>query len=101
VVDCVVGYAFGIRAEVFDAIGGVDVAYTPAGYEEIDLCMKSRQHGLHNYSVPAMKADTEILHGISARNESIEYMGTAINTLDLHARNTAYFKAKWRDVIVG
>ena len=94
-VDCVVGFAFALRTAVFDVLGGVDVAYTPAGYEEIDLCFAARKAGFRNYAVPAIAAKTEIMHGISARNEEIEYMSEKINTKDLNQRNREYFQAKW------
>jgi GT2 family glycosyltransferase len=46
---CVVDYCSGasllVRSEIFDRLGGFDMRYAPAYYEETDLCFSIRMHG--------------------------------------------------------
>jgi GT2 family glycosyltransferase len=51
-VDACGGFAFLIRAQVFDALGGMDGAFTPYGWEEVDLCLRARRAGHRSIYVP-------------------------------------------------
>jgi GT2 family glycosyltransferase len=44
-VDACGGFGFLVRAEVFRALGGLDGAFTPYGWEEVDLCLRARRAG--------------------------------------------------------
>ena len=44
-VNVISGFAFMIKSEIFDLIGGIDINFTPAGYEEVDLSFKVVQLG--------------------------------------------------------
>jgi glycosyltransferase involved in cell wall biosynthesis len=44
-VDAVLGYCFMLRASLFHKLAGVDINYSPAGCEDIDLSYKVRQAG--------------------------------------------------------
>ena len=66
-VDYVSGAALLIRSEVFRRIGGFDIRYAPAYYEDVDLAFAVRQLGLRAYYEPA----SMVIHceGISAGND--------------------------------
>ena len=89
------GFAFMIQSKVFDLVGGIDINYTPAGYEEVDLSLKVLQSGYKLRVVPQAKFTTNPVHGISAKNTDIKFFNTVINTKVLHERNTNYFNEKW------
>lgn len=93
--DVVSGFCFLIRRSTFDEIGGFDVAYTPAGFEEIDLSYKVRQKGLKCIVNPSVNIKHYHHHGVSAQKVVIKYLGSEINTDDLHLRNKEYFRKKW------
>ena len=94
-VNVISGFAFMIKSKVFDEIGGVDINFTPAGYEEVDLSFKVLKSGYLLKTVPGSKFTTNPVHGISAKNTDIQYFNSNINTRELHDRNTKYFKEKW------
>lgn len=94
-VNVISGFAFMIESMVFDEVGGIDINYTPAGYEEIDLSMKILQRGYKLKVVPEARFTTNPVHGISAKNTNIKYFNTEINTKELHEKNTKYFREKW------
>ena len=52
-VDVVVGACFLVRRAAFDALGGFDLRYAPAFYEEFDLAFALRQAGLRTVYQPA------------------------------------------------
>ena len=90
-VDYVSGASLMIRRDVFGRIGGFDMRYAPAYYEDTDLAFSVRAIGLKAYYEPS----STVIHceGISA--------GT-----DLHAgmkrhqvTNQANFCAKWEKVL--
>jgi GT2 family glycosyltransferase len=93
--DAIAGYAFAVKTEIFDHVGGFDVAYTPAGYEEIDFCFKCNQAGFANYVIPGLDFKTEPRHGISAKSEDIKYFNNIISTVELNERNRNLFIRKW------
>lgn len=95
VADAISGYAFAVLAKVFDEVGGFDVAYTPAGFEEIDFCFAVKSKGYRNYVVPQAEFVTEPLHGISAIGGRINYFRNDIHCDELHRRNKEYFLSKW------
>ena len=91
------GFAFMVRTETYDKIGGFDDFYTPAGFEEIDFCYQINKLGLHCIVDPDINITTEPRHGISALNTNIKYLNSEINTKDLNERNKSYFESKWKN----
>lgn len=86
--DYVSGAALMIRRAVFQRIGGFDLRYAPAYYEDVDLAFAVRQFGLRVYYEPA----STVIHceGISA--------GTDLDAgMKRHQRpNQGRFVDKWR-----
>lgn len=96
--DVVSGFCFLLRTATFHKLGGFDVNYTPAGCEEIDLSYRVRQSGLKCIVDPSADFKHFHHHGVSAQNTDIHYMGKVVDTVTLHARNSAYFREKWEHV---
>ena len=93
--DVVSGFCFLVRATTFRQIGGFDVAYSPAGYEEIDFSFRIRQAGLKCVVHPNVNIKHFHHHGVSAQKVDIAYLHKTIDTVALNERNTAYFRKKW------
>lgn len=93
--DEISGFCFMTKVAVYDEVAGFDIAYTPAGFEEIDYSFKVRKAGYKCMVVPNLDIHTEPCHGISARNEDIVYFDNTINTKVLHEKNRSYFLDKW------
>jgi len=93
--DNISGFCFMVRTETFSRVGGFDIAYTPAGFEEIDFSFAIRKLGLRCRVVPGLRITHHFRHGVSAGPRDIPYLFKNINTTDLHERNKAYFKRKW------
>lgn len=55
-VEFVTGAALAMRRAAWDAIGGMDEAFYPAYYEDADLCLRAKQHGLGVRYEPAAVA---------------------------------------------
>jgi GT2 family glycosyltransferase len=90
--DAISGFMFMIRSS---QVGGFDVAYTPAGFEEIDMSFALRKHGFRCVVVQGLKVSHYGRHGVSASNCTIDYLNASITTGELHQRNKAYFMRKW------
>jgi GT2 family glycosyltransferase len=80
---------------VYRKFGGFDVAYTPAGLEEIDMSFAIRQGGLRCVVMPHLDIHHYHHHGVSAYHADISYLSSAIDPVSLHERNMTYFKSKW------
>lgn len=93
--DAISGFFFMIKDDVFRQVGGFDTAYTPAGFEEIDMSFKIRQIGKKCLVVPNLPITHHHHHGVSTYNTTIQYLTTSIDTRTLHERNKAYFMRKW------
>ena len=94
-VDCINGYSFMIKKNVYHEVGGFDNCYTPAFYEETDMCFKVRKNGYKILAVPGTNIFHYEEHGVSSRNILIKYFKTKIHTKDLTKRNCDYFLKKW------
>lgn len=55
-VAAVTGALMALRREVFCALGGFDGEAFPVLYNDVDLCLRARRHGLCNVLVPAAMA---------------------------------------------
>lgn len=93
--DVISGFCFLVRAVTFRKLGGFDVEYSPAGYEEIDFSFRVRQAGLKCMVHPGVDIKHFHHHGVSAQKVDIAYLNKTIDTESLHAKNTAYFRRKW------
>lgn len=93
--DAIAGYCFMMKSEIYYKLGGFDNAFTPAGFEEIDMCYKIRDYGMKCVAVPSSKVKHFHHHGISAKDTDIHFMGESINTKDLNEKNYKIFQDKW------
>jgi GT2 family glycosyltransferase len=97
--DVVSGFCFMVRASTFHQLGGFDVNFSPAGYEEIDFSYRVRQAGLRCVVDPDAAIKHFHHHGVSAQRTDIHYLDQVIDTETLHQRNRAYFRTKWAGVM--
>jgi GT2 family glycosyltransferase len=97
-VNVVSGFCFMLRAATFHQLGGFDVNFSPAGYEEIDFSYRVRKAGLRCVVDPNAAIKHFHHHGVSAQRTKISYLDHVIDTEMLHNRNGAYFREKWRGV---
>ena len=67
-VDCCSGVCLVVPKKVFLDIGGFDVRYAPAYYEDTDLCFEIRRRGMHVYYNP----NATIVHYLSATSDAID-----------------------------
>lgn len=93
--DVISGFLFMVRAQAYFQVGGFDIAYTPAGCEEVDFSFAIRKHGWKCKVIPSLNVVHNEYHGVSAHKTDIQYFDTCIDTLTLHERNTSYFLKKW------
>jgi GT2 family glycosyltransferase len=93
--DVISGFLFLVRTNAYFQVGGFDVAYSPAGCEEVDFSFALRKHGWKCKVIPHLDITHNQYHGVSARRTEIKYLNSKIDTLVLHERNTKYFLNKW------
>ncbi len=93
--DAIAGFLFMLREKNFRTVGGFDPAYSPAGFEEIDMSFALRAQGLKCLAVPGLNLNHHHHHGVSSYNSIVSYLGKEIETHALHLRNKAYFLNKW------
>lgn len=96
--DAIAGFLFLMKASLYWALGGFDVAYSPAGFEEIDMCFSIRKTGKKCVVVPGLNVKHHHHHGVSAYKSVISYLGKEIDSEALHLRNKDYFERKWFDI---
>lgn len=94
--DSVSGFCFMVRTDVFHRVGGFDIAYSPAGFEEIDFCFAVRRLGWHCRVIPGLPITHHHRHGVSASTKAVTYFNRTIDTKALQQRNKAYFQRKWQ-----
>jgi GT2 family glycosyltransferase len=90
-VDYCSGVSLMVNADVFREIGGFDELYSPAYYEDVDLCFKLRARGLKNFYCP----DAAIIHHLSATANKID----SSFKLQLVARNRQKFLERWQEAL--
>ena len=93
--DAIAGFCFILRAQLFRDLGGFDVAYSPAGFEEIDMSFSIRKAGYRCVVMPNLNIHHYHHHGVSAYKTDISYLNSTIDTVSLNERNKAYFQKKW------
>ena len=82
-----IGCGMLIRRDLFDAVGGFDEHYFQ-GYEDFDLCLKVREHGLRVMYCP----DSAIEH---LENVSMKKLDRGLKRQSKE-RNRAFFEQRWR-----
>jgi GT2 family glycosyltransferase len=83
-VDFVSGCALAVRRAAWESVGGMDEAYFPAYYEDVDLCMRLRDAGFRVVVDPR----AVVRHAESASSDP-DYRRF------LHLRNRATFMSRW------
>lgn len=93
--DEISGWLFMVKRSVFDLVGGVDVAYTPALCEEIDLSFAIRQAGYKCLVLPGLNAAHHHISGASSTKRPICAFDMQWDRERLTNRNRSYFETKW------
>jgi len=93
--DAISGFLFMLRSDLFREIGGFDVGFTPAGFEEIDMGRMVQQASYRCLVVPHLDVHHFHEHGVSSANVEIQYFKRSICAKHLHERNRRYFLDKW------
>ena len=94
--DVISGFLFMVRSSAYWTVGGFDVFYTPAGCEEIDFSFSIRKYGGKCLVLPNLDITHNEYHGVSAHRTNIKFFNETVDTLDLHKKNTNYFRKKWK-----
>jgi GT2 family glycosyltransferase len=89
------GFFFVLKRSVFDEVGGFDVNYTPAWFEEIDMSFRVRSRGYRCLVVPQANVRHHPHYGVSSNDAPIEYFHRFIRAQELFARNRDYFHRRW------
>lgn len=93
--DEISGWLFMVKRRVFDLVGGVDLAYTPALCEEIDLSFAIRRAGYKCLVLPGLNAKHHHISGASSTRRPICALDMKWDREELTSRNRSYFEAKW------
>ncbi len=98
-VEVVSGFCFLVRASLMHQLGGFDIAYTPAGYEETDFSYRVREAGYRCVADSRAQIKHFYHHGVSSQKMDIHYLNQTIDTESLDQKNKAYFTQKWLGVL--
>ena len=86
-IQCAISAAWMMRREAWDLAGGLDEAFSPVQYEDLDFCYRVRQNGYEVWTNP----EVELFH--------FEHTTTAgsgdINFRYVTAKNAIEFKKRW------
>jgi GT2 family glycosyltransferase len=93
------GFFFLLKREVFDEVGGFDVNYTPAWFEEIDMSFRVRSRGYRCLVVPQANVRHHPHYGVSSNHQPISYLHRIVGTEELYARNRRYFEKRWKHML--
>jgi GT2 family glycosyltransferase len=86
-VQCLISACWLMRREVYQQIGGLDEAYNPVQFEDIDYCYRAREHGWKVLYEPR----AEMYHF-----ENVTTSGTpTINSPYQIVKNGLLFKRRW------
>lgn len=86
----VVGFCMLFKREVYEKIGGMDEAYSPGNYEDVDYCLRIRKAG---YEILLCK-DT-FIHHFGSKTFDRDGGGKNSKYSDYLVHNRAYFCQKW------
>ena len=90
IVDYASGACLVLRRRIFLDLGGFDVAYVPAYFEDVDLCLRLRQHGFGTLVEPRSVV-THLRGGSGGGSFAVE----------LWSRNLPIFRKRWKEVLAG
>ncbi len=90
-VDYCSGVCLLVAAEVFRAVGGFDETYSPAYYEDVDLCLKIRASRRKVFYCP----EAIVIHHLSATSNRID----SSFKLQLVARNRQRLLERWQETL--
>ena len=93
--DAIAGWLFMVKRQVFDCVGGFDIAYTPALCEEIDFSFAIRDAGYKCLVIPEINAKHHHISGASSTKMPIRALDIEIDRETLTTRNREYFSNKW------
>jgi GT2 family glycosyltransferase len=93
--DVIGGWFFITTREVFEKVGGFDIAYTPALMEEIDYSFAVRAAGYACRVLPGLNIVHHHVSGASSTNKPITALGFSFKRDELTNRNRIYFENKW------
>ena len=93
--DEISGWLFMVKRSVFDLVGGLDNAYTPALCEEVDLSFAVRNAGYRCLVLPGLNARHHHISGASSSHRPIRALDMQCGRDELTHRNRSYFEAKW------
>jgi GT2 family glycosyltransferase len=99
--DAIAGFAIAIRRNALRSAGGFDERFSPAGGEEIDLCLTLRRDG---WDVATVHCEgIEHTWGISARSRrtQIEWIGGRESLIDIDSRTRELLRRKWSQPAAG
>jgi len=80
-----------MRKQVFDEVGGFDAVNLPVAYNDVDLCLRVREHGYRNLWTPF----AELYHHESGSRPS----DLSDERIENYKREMNYLKTRWPDVI--
>ena len=89
--SAVTGACLAIRKQVFQAIGGMDAENLPVSYNDVDICLRVREHGLRVIWTPF--AELYHLEGASRG------LDLAPEKLARAKREAAYMRRRHKDVL--
>jgi GT2 family glycosyltransferase/SAM-dependent methyltransferase len=93
--DAISGFLFITPRGVYDLLGGFDIKYSPASFEEIDYSFNVKNKGFKNIVYPNLMYRHD--WGVSAKSSHtvIRYLGKVEELATINRRNKAYFNWKW------
>ena len=96
------GFLMATRRQDFQEVGGFDEAYSPCGFEEVDLCTALRLRlGRQCYAVAGVSHRHEFKISAARRWRRVRWAGGWDSMGDIDRRNRARFIAKWRTELKG
>ncbi|HOX36596.1 MAG TPA: glycosyltransferase family 2 protein [Candidatus Brocadiia bacterium] len=87
-VQCLISACFAFKREVYDRLGGLDLAFGPIEFEDFDFCYRARAAGYKCLYTPSV----EMFHWESITSEGTERLP---NTY-LIIKHGMMFKQRWR-----
>jgi GT2 family glycosyltransferase len=95
--DVVSGFAIAVRRALLREAGGFDERFSPAGGEEVDLCLAAQERGWGRIAVgcPGVQHDWGI--SSASRGRSVAWIGGEEQLYDVADRNRRLLLAKWSD----
>ena len=86
--DYASGACLVLRRRAFLDLGGFDAAYVPAYFEDVDLCLRFREHGLGTLVEPRSTV-THVRGASGGGSLAMEYW----------SKNVLTFRERWKDVL--